>query len=67
MIDKSVSAKTALFPAKAGPTGCAVSGNDHENTLIGDSGSDLDCGTGFSREAVDLLSLLICGARLICF
>jgi hypothetical protein len=23
--------------------------------LIGDSGSDLDCGTGFSREAVDLL------------
>ena len=109
MIDKSVSAKTALFPAKAGPTARAVSGmivstlcvgmhrvtlcvtsrglnarrlqdaerpelryhaergNDHENTLIGDSGSDLDCGTGFSREAVDLLSLLICGARLICF
>ena len=33
----------------------AEPGNDHENTLIGDSGSDLDCRTGFSREAVDLL------------
>ena len=26
MTDKSVSANTALFPAKAGPTRCAVSG-----------------------------------------
>ena len=33
----------------------AERGNDHENTLIRDSNSDLDCGTGFSREAVDLL------------